>query len=98
MCANRCQVSAWIVPVRFWRMQSIGDRHYFSQNKVGEIQIRTQPRKNNVSFMQMSSSGSASELKEYRMIAIEAMQNIDLGEEFYIDYGSEYSSSWSQTQ
>lgn len=46
--------------------------------------------------MQISSLDSVSELRDYKKMAIKALQNIDISEELNTDYGSEYSSCNSE--
>lgn len=83
--------SARIVPVRLCCMQSITDRCYLPGDKSTEVQRRTQPRKNSVTFVQISSPDSASELKNNWVIAVKTHRNIDTGEKLYLKHGSEYS-------
>lgn len=95
---TRKQRSAWIVPARYCGMRFINSSHYIPEDNSTEIQRRTQPRENNVSFLQMSSHDSASETKNYWITAVNALRNIDIVEELYINNGSEHSFPQLRTQ
>lgn len=82
--------NARIVPAHFCYMRFINNCHYLHVDKFAGIQRHTLPRKNNLSFVQMFSADSPFELKDYWKISVKAFQNIDVGEEFYIDYGIAY--------
>lgn len=79
-----------MVPARFCSLRLINDFSYLLGNQYAEIKCRTQPRENKVSFVQLSSSDCASKLEEYWRVALEALQNKDIGDEMYIDYGFGY--------
>lgn len=83
--------SSWIVLACFCCVQFINDSRYFSVHKAMEFERHTQPRESIVSFLQMSFCNSASELNDYCIIAIKALQKIYIKEELFLDFGSEYS-------
>lgn len=70
-------------------MLFINDSSYLPEETSTEIQPRTQLRENEVPFVQISSSDSASKLKDHLIIAAKALRNKDPGEELQIDYASE---------
>lgn len=74
-------------------MRISNDSQYLLQDKSINIQRLTQPRKNDVSFVQMCYLDSASEMNYYRIIAVKILQTIHIDEELYIDYDSENSFS-----
>lgn len=74
----------WIVLARFRCIRFINDCRNLSKDKSTENQCRIQLRENNVSFGQVFRSDCASELKGYRIVAVKALQNVDVGEELYI--------------
>lgn len=65
--------------------------YYFIKVMSSEIRRFTQARENTKSFVQIFFPDSSSDLKYYGTIAIEKLQNLEIGEEVYIDYSSEYS-------
>lgn len=58
--------------------------------KPMEIQRRTQPRDNYVSFVSMCSPVPAFDRKENRIIAVRALQNIAERVKLYVEYSFEY--------
>lgn len=85
--------SIGIILTLFCCRQFIIDSSYVPRVQATEIQGHTQLQENNVSFVQMSSPDRASELKACRIIAINAIRNIYVGEKLYLEYGSEYCFS-----
>lgn len=83
--------NAKIVQTGFCRMRFINDSCYPSGYKHSKMKRCSQPQEKNVSFVQLSSPGSSSELKDYQSIAAGALPKMDIGEESYIYYGSDYS-------
>lgn len=90
--------SAWIVPAHFCYIQFINNSCYLSGDTFTAVQRCTQPRENNVSFVQISSHNCAQELKNYQIFAVKALRNIDLREDLYKDYGSAYRPPELYTQ
>lgn len=60
--------SSRIVLAHFWCKRFINDSCYLPTEKSAKIQRRTQSRKNDVSFVQISSLDTASELKDYLLV------------------------------
>lgn len=75
---------------RFQCMLFINNSRYLSEDKSKGVHRFTRPQEYNVSFVQFSSSDSASELKDCWMIAVRAIRNIDIREEVHTDYVPEY--------
>lgn len=71
---------------RFYCMQFIYSSRYLPGAEFTEIQLSTQPRDNNVFFVQMCSLDSVSKQKNYRLIVVRALVNLDIGKELYIDW------------
>lgn len=91
---TRKERSAWIVSADFCSIQYNKNSRYFPWYKASRIQCGTQPQENNISYVQMSSPDCASELKDYRKIAVNALQNKYVRKMLYSDYCSEYSFLW----
>lgn len=58
-----------------------------------ELERVRQEKENKIEFYQTRSSDSASYLGSFRTLAIRSKQNIDYGEELYVDYSSLYDST-----
>lgn len=82
---------AWILPVSSCCTPFIDDSRYLSGDEAAKIRLCTQPQKNEVSFVQISSPDNANELGNYWKISMKAIQNRNVGENFYINYDAEYS-------
>lgn len=90
-----CSGKDWkasIIPARFYYFLSINDCKYLLGHKNTKIQLHSQPRENNISFVQMVFSACASEQEYYQKIAAKAPQPqyIDIKQVLYIDYDSKY--------
>lgn len=72
-------------------MRFYNDRLHLHEDKFAEIHHCFQRRKDNVSIVQISFANRAPKVKEYWKIAVKTLQNINIGEELYIDYGFQYS-------
>lgn len=72
-------------------MRFINDSRILPADEPTEIQRRTQPPEDIVSLVQMVSSDGKFKREGFWSIAVEALQNIDIRGELYIDYCSEYS-------
>lgn len=79
---TRKERSVWKLPARFCCMQFINDSRNFSRDMSAKLRRRAQPRANTTSFVEMFYRNSASELKDLWMIAVNAICNIDNGEEW----------------
>lgn len=73
-----------------YRMRYMNDAIYLSADKTTDVAKRSHSRQNNVSVVYILSPENRSELQLFGIIAIEAMKNIDRGEEIFASYGNEY--------
>lgn len=80
--------STWILLARFCCTRFINDTCYLPGDKSTMNQLLTHPRENDLSFVQVSFCHGACKLKDYRIISLQALQNIVSGEELYIKFGS----------
>lgn len=87
------KTSASIVTTRLCRMRFPKNSHYLPEDKFTEMQRRMQPREYNISVVQISFPDSALDLKDCQVIAVKALQYIEIGEQLYLDYGSGYRFS-----
>lgn len=80
---------AWTVPARYCFMPIINDSRNLFGNMAMKARRHMLSRENNVSFAQTSFPDSASERKDYQIIAIKTLRNIDVGKELFREYGYE---------
>lgn len=90
--------SAWMVPVCFCCMRLTNDSCYIPDEKSMIVQRRMQPMDNKLYFVIIPLFDSASKVKDYRKISAEALRNIEIYEEVYMNHDSEYSFLQLRTQ
>lgn len=74
-------------------MRFVNDGHYLPADKCTDAQEGTPPWENKVFFVRMLSADSASEPKDFRIIAVKVLRNVEKEEELYVNYGPEYRFS-----
>lgn len=83
--------SEHIVLAYFCFQRLINHNRYLPRGRSTEIECRTQPQENDVSFVRLSFPDSAFKLNEYRIIAVVALGSMYIREELYMNYGFEYN-------
>lgn len=81
---------ACIVPASLCCMRFVNDGHHLHGDKVTDARNSAHTRENNLSFVQMFSADSASELKNVLIISDKALRSVDKFEELYVGCGFEY--------
>lgn len=72
-------------------MRSVNDGCYLPEGKSKDAQQSINPRKNKFFFVQMLSADSMSEMKDFRIVSVNALQNVDEEEELSVNCGSDYT-------
>lgn len=72
--------SEWVVSNRCYCMLFINKSSYLPGGKSMEVRRHKEPRRDDVSIVQMSSFNSASELKDCRIISTNAIQNMEIAQ------------------
>lgn len=83
----------WIVMAPFWVMRLTNDWRYLSADEVAEGEEWRKEEKDNAGFNQTESPSSKTCFRSYKLLAFRAFQNLKLGEELLVGYGSSYEFS-----
>lgn len=82
--------TAWIVLAPFWCMPYIEDTKYTLGYRTQGIMTRSCSIQNDVSFVQILSTGNRTDLKLHAIVAINTVSRIGRGEELYVKSSIEY--------
>lgn len=84
---------AYMVPAYFYSIQRNNDARYLPAAKAPCMLRSSHSRQRNVSFVQIYSTRSLSELKLFDIIVIKDLSNIDRGEDLYASHCTGYTFS-----
>lgn len=78
-------------PALFYSVCYMNDEWYLSGDKTDEVERVLCAFKRAVKFAQARSPGRPADFPSHSILAIQALQNLDFGEELYYDSGRSYS-------
>lgn len=84
---NRKWYHIWVVPTAACAMSYINDPRYLEDENV-PLPQRT--RTSNLEFIQNCATFRAQDVSSHTMMCLKAKRDIKAGEEFYVDYGTDY--------
>jgi len=88
MMVNNKKMSVWIVPGPMCAVRYINDPRYLPSDRTPKSKRSRAP---NVEFFREDNTFSANQVALHTVQCVKTLRNIAVGEEFYLDYGSDYN-------
>ena len=94
--SNGVKHKVFIVPAQFCVASYINDPRYLPGDEEESMHQKENRRAPNVRFLENTTGdrASRSKLGSHRLVCIEALRQIRIGEEIFVDYGAEFTN-WS---